>query len=71
MRRAVLDAEAQIENGADRVLAAPRSYPELISLGLSWLHVGRYWIAYRDGLEPTIVGVIWDSADISRRMRED
>ena len=48
-------------------LTAPRPYPHLARPGRLWIKAGRYWIAY-DPITPVIVGVFYETADISGRV---
>ena len=57
------EASLIIMNAPERGLPAPRPYPALASLGLSWLKRGRYWIAYDAGI-PIIAGVFFETDDI-------
>ncbi len=36
--------------------------------GERWIHVRRYWITYTTTDEPTIIGVFYDTANISGRI---
>ena len=65
---ALAEASLIIVNAPERGLSAPRPYPELASLGLSWLKRGRYWIAY-DPAVPVIAGVFFETDDIPNRVR--
>jgi plasmid stabilization system protein ParE len=49
-------------------LPAPRPYPQLARPGRAWVHAGRYWIAYRTRPPAAIVAVVYDAADIPRRL---
>jgi hypothetical protein len=64
---ALAEASLIIMNAPERGLPAPRPYPALASLGLSWLKRGRYWIAY-DSAIPIIAGVFFETDDIPKRM---
>lgn len=64
---AVAEASVIIANAPDRGIAAPRPYPDLAALGLSWLKRGRYWIAY-DPAGPIIAGVFFETDDIPSRI---
>lgn len=57
-----------IANAPERGRPAPRPYPSLAGLGLSWLKRGRYWIAY-DPAVPIIAGVFFETDDIPNRLR--
>lgn len=61
---ALAEASLIIANAPERGLPAPRPYPDLASLGLSWLKRGRYWIAV-----PVIAGVFFETDDIPDRVR--
>ena len=65
---ALAEASLIILNAPERGLPAPRPYPALASLGLSWLKRGRYWIAY-DPAGPIIAGVFFETDDIPNRVR--
>jgi plasmid stabilization system protein ParE len=65
---ALAEASLIIVNAPERGLPAPRPYPDLASLGLSWLKRGRYWIAY-DPAVPVIAGVFFETDDIPDRVR--
>ncbi len=65
---ALAEASLIILNAPERGLSAPRPYPELSALGLSWLKRGRYWIAY-DPAGPIIAGVFFETDDIPTRLR--
>ena len=65
---ALAEASLIILNAPERGLPAPRPYPELSALALSWLKRGRYWIAY-DPAGPIIAGVFFDTDDIPDRLR--
>ncbi len=64
---ALAEASLVIVNAPERGLPAPRPYPELATLGLSWLKRGRYWIAY-DPRIPIIAGVFFETNDIPSRI---
>ncbi len=64
---ALAEASLIIANAPERGLPAPRPYPELAGLGLSWLKRGRYWIAY-DPAIPVIAGVFFETDDIPNRL---
>ncbi len=64
---ALAEASLIIVNAPERGLPAPRPYPDLASLGLSWLKRGRYWIAY-DPTVPIIAGVFFETGDIPGRV---
>jgi plasmid stabilization system protein ParE len=64
---ALAEASLIIMNTPERGLPAPRPYPALASLGLSWLKRGRYWIAYNAGI-PIIAGVFFETDDIPNRL---
>ena len=65
---ALAEASLIIANAPERGLPAPRPYPDLASLGLSWLKRGRYWIAY-DPAVPVTAGVFFETDDIPDRVR--
>lgn len=65
---ALAEASLIIVNTPERGLPAPRPYPALASLGLSWLKRGRYWIAC-DPTVPVIAGVFFETDDIPDRVR--
>ena len=64
---ALAEAGLVIANAPERGLRAPRPYPDLAGLGLSWLKRGRYWIAY-DPTVPIIAGVFYETGDIPGRL---
>jgi plasmid stabilization system protein ParE len=64
---ALAEASLIIMNAPERGLPAPRPYPALASLGLSWLKRGRYWIAYAPSV-PIIAGVFFETDDIPNRV---
>jgi hypothetical protein len=64
---ALAEASLIITNAPWRGLPAPRPYPDLAALGLSWLKRGRYWIAY-DPTVPIIAGVFFETDDIPNRV---
>jgi len=64
---ALAEASLIIANAPERGLPAPRPYPDLAVLGLSWLKRGRYWIAY-DPTVPIIAGVFFETDDIPNRV---
>jgi plasmid stabilization system protein ParE len=49
-------------------LPAPRPYPHITRRGRSWVQAGRYWIAYITRPSLAIVAVVYDAADIPRRI---
>jgi hypothetical protein len=44
------------------------TYPEAAEAGWRWIKEGRYWIAYSLTRPPLIVAVIYDQADLPRRI---
>lgn len=64
---ALAEASLIIANAPERGLPAPRPYPGLATLGLSWLKRGRYWVAY-DPAVPVIAGVFFETDDIPNRL---
>ena len=64
---ALAEASLIIANDPERGLPAPRPYPSLAALGLSWMKRGRYWIAY-DPAVPVIAGVFFETDDIPNRL---
>ena len=68
LSHSLAEASLIILNAPQRGLTAPRPYPDLAGLRLSWLKRGRYWIAY-DPAGPTIAGVFFDTDDIPNRIR--
>jgi plasmid stabilization system protein ParE len=64
---ALAEASLIIANAPERGLPAPRPYPGLAALGLSWVKRGRYWIAY-DAAVPIIAGVFFETDDIPNRL---
>ena len=67
LAHALAEASLIIANAPERGLPAPRPYPELVMLGLTWVKRGRYWIAY-DATVPIIAGVFFDTDDIPGRI---
>jgi plasmid stabilization system protein ParE len=65
---ALAEASLLILNSPERGRPFPRPYPELESVGLSWIKRGRYWIAY-DPAGPVIAGVFFEADDIPTRVR--
>ena len=65
---ALAEASLLILNAPERGRPFPRPYPELESVGLSWVKRGRYWIAY-DPAGPIIAGVFFETDDIPTRVR--
>ncbi len=63
LEHALAEASLVILNAPERGALAPRPYPELAVLNLSWLKRGRYWIAY-DPVGPVIAGVFFETDDI-------
>jgi hypothetical protein len=61
------EASLIVANAPERGLPAPRPYPELAALGLSWLKRGRYCIAY-DPAASVIAGVFFETDDITGRL---
>lgn len=66
---------AALETAAQRIeanpfagLPAPRPYPTLAKPGRLWLHAGAYWIAYTLTEPAVIQAVIYDTANIPRRL---
>lgn len=60
-------AWAGIEANPAEGLPAPRPYPHLARPGVLWVHVGRYWVAWRRSPRLTISAVFFDEADIPGR----
>lgn len=56
-----------IANDPEWGLPAPRPYPGLAALGLSWMKRGRYRNAY-DPAVPAIAGVFFETDDIPNRL---
>lgn len=75
--RAQRQVEALLQHDFDLgrgvVRASPTPYPGLQDLSFRWLHLNAYWIAFVDEADSprAIVGVVYDRADIPRRMSED
>ncbi len=65
---ALAEASLIITTAPERGSSAPRPYPALAELGLSWLKRGRYWIAYDPSI-PIIAGVFFETDDIPNRLR--
>ena len=68
LAHALAEASLIISNAPERGLPAPRPYPALAELGLSWLKRGRYWVAY-DPNVPIIAGVFFETDNIPNRVR--
>ena len=68
LSHALAEASLLIANAPERGLPAPRPYPAMTALGLSWLKRGRYWVAY-DPTIPIIAGVFFETDDIPNRIR--
>ncbi len=68
LRFAVQQAAERIDRDPQGGLAAPRPYPEAAEAGWRWIKEGRYWIAYSLTRPPLIVAVIYDQADLPRRI---
>jgi len=49
-------------------LPAPRPYPNVAKPGRAWVQAGRYWIAYVTQPSLGIVAVVYDAANIPRRV---
>ncbi|MGB8843060.1 MAG: hypothetical protein WCC64_18550 [Aliidongia sp.] len=49
-------------------MPAPRPYPQLAKPGRRWLHIRRYWIAYRTTSPPVIIAACYDAANIPKRL---
>jgi hypothetical protein len=67
LNHSLAEASLIIVNSPDRGLPAPLPYPGLVSLGLSWLKRGRYWVAY-DPIIPIIAGIFFETDDIPNRV---
>lgn len=67
LQAALTAAEQRIETNPLAGLPAPRPYPELAREGRAWTKAGRYWIAYRLTKPPVILGVFYETADITHR----
>jgi plasmid stabilization system protein ParE len=61
-------AERRIAEQPDAGLPAPRPYPKLATPGRAWIKSGRYWIAYRTKAPLLIVAVVFEMANILRRL---
>jgi plasmid stabilization system protein ParE len=61
-------AERRIAERPAAGLPAPRAYPQLARPGRAWIKSGRYWIAYRTKSPLLIVAVLFETADIPRRL---
>jgi plasmid stabilization system protein ParE len=68
LSHALAEAGLLIANAPERGMPAPRPYPALAVLGLSWLKRGRYWVAY-DPRVPIIAGIFFETDDIPTRVR--
>lgn len=49
-------------------LLAPRPDPKIARHGRLWVDAGRYWLAYVTRPSLAIVAVVYDAADIPRRL---
>ena len=65
---AIESAWQQITTNPDAGLPAPRPYPNIARRGRAWVLAGRYWIAYITRPLLAIVAVVYDAADIPRRL---
>jgi plasmid stabilization system protein ParE len=65
---AIESAWHQIATNPAAGLAAPRPYPNVARRGRAWVQAGRYWIAYITRPSLAIVAVVYDAADIPRRV---
>ena len=65
---ALAEASLVILNAPERGQPFPRPYPQLASVGLSWIKRGRYWVAY-DRAGPVIAGVFFETDDIPARVQ--
>jgi plasmid stabilization system protein ParE len=65
---AIESAWQQIVTNPAAGLPAPRPYPNVARRGRAWVQAGRYWIAYVTRPSPAIVAVVYEAADIPRRV---
>ncbi len=65
---AISAAQIFIIQTPERGVAAPRAYPKLKRLELSWVLKQNYWFSYRISSPPIIVGVYYASSDIPNRI---
>jgi plasmid stabilization system protein ParE len=65
---AIEGAWRTITTDPDSGLPAPRPYPNLTRPGRAWVQSGRYWIAFVTRPSVAIVAVVYDAADIPRRV---
>jgi plasmid stabilization system protein ParE len=65
---AIESASHQITTNSAAGLPAPRPYPNVARPGRAWVQAGRYWIAYITRPSLAIVAVVYDAADIPRRL---
>lgn len=59
-----------IVGAPDGGMPAPTPYPQVARKGVRWLHVGSYWIAFRQAPRLTIAAVFHDRSDIPGRYQQ-
>jgi hypothetical protein len=65
---AIESAWHEITSNRAAGLPAPRAYPNIARPGRAWVQAGRFWIAYITHPSLAIVAVVYDAADIPRRV---
>jgi plasmid stabilization system protein ParE len=68
LRLALRRASERIDREPEAGLSAPRPYPEVARAGVRWIKEGRYWIGYSLATAPVILAVVYDQADLPRRV---
>ncbi len=68
LRVALETASDRIRRAPDAGLTAPRPYPEVAHAGERWVKQGRYWLAYSLTDPPMFLAVVYDQADLPRRI---
>ena len=62
------DAADIVGRGAQKYLMAPPRYPSVAQYGLLWFKVWHYWIAITSEVDPKIMAVIYETANIPGQM---
>jgi plasmid stabilization system protein ParE len=65
---AIETAWQQIVTDPGAGLPAPRPYPNVATQGRAWVQAGHYWIAYVTRPSLSIVAVVYETANIPRRL---
>ncbi len=68
LRLALERASARIDREPEAGLPAPRPYPEVARPEVRWIKEGRYWIAYSLAKPCVMIAVVYDQADLPRRI---